>query len=253
MAEPPLDFQCYVGKYEIKRFDELPEKYRKWFNKPSNMPHLVQIGRASLRKPESRALDMAIGLLLKTQMPKWRASKRDDDLDTDRIRGSEPVDMDHEEFSKLEKNVLLISRHIGMLHWGSELPQTDFGPPNESLEGWIDLADHIRMMFFGREAHRQLAKDLERIVGRLSIFLSFKSGIASAQIRPVCTHDALVYRAAQMIAQGTTSQTCDKCGGPFLGGGERSARNKRREGARFCSDRCRWEYHNEVRRKKAKL
>jgi hypothetical protein len=116
----------------------------------------------------------------------------------------------------------------------------------------VTLTKLIQMMFSGRDLHRREAKDLEKDVGHLSIYLSFKSGTAFIQMRPRDLHDALIYCGALMIARGTTSQTCDKCGTTFLEGGERNSRNKKRAGSRFCSDTCRYEYHNEQRRK-AKL
>jgi hypothetical protein len=53
-----------------------------------------------------------------------------------------------------------------------------------------------------------------------------------------------------MVARGTTARTCDNCGTPFPEGGERSGRTNKRVGARFCSDKCRYDFHNEVNRKK---
>jgi hypothetical protein len=67
-------------------------------------------------------------------------------------------------------------------------------------------------------------------------------------IHPKSTRAALIYRAAQMVAQGTASQVCKHCGTLFLEGGERDHR-KKRAGSRFCGDKCRYEYHNEKRRK----
>ena len=43
MSEPLLDFQCWVGKYEIKRFDELHKNQQEYIE-AANMPHLVQVG-----------------------------------------------------------------------------------------------------------------------------------------------------------------------------------------------------------------
>ena len=69
---------------------------------------------------------------------------------------------------------------------------------------------------------------------------------ASLHLRPENTQAALIYHAAQMIAGGTTFQTCEVCGTSFFGGGP--AREKR-AGALFCSDKCRWTHHNRVRQK----
>jgi hypothetical protein len=144
-----------------------------------------------------------------------------------------------------------------MLTGGGPDPQTNFGEPDdvgyafyfESLETWIDLAGWVQRIF----AIREQKKDFDIPVGPLSVFLSNRTHQPIAMhIRPDTTHEALLYIAARMIAQGTTFQTCNKCGKPFLEGGERGGRNKKRAGSRFCSDKCRYEYHNELRRKTAR-
>ena len=268
MAEPLLDFQCYVGKYETMPFAQLPKKYRK-YDGPANMPQLVQVGPAKLIRPSPKVLSYAVGLLLQTKTPKWWAYRGELDPADPKIRDKiwtkrlaiwdDEDDLDLEEFSKVERNVLLIARTIGMLTAGGADPQTfqTFDPDDvgfvwyhESLETWIDLAGWIQRIF----AIREDKNDFDIPVGPLSVFLSNRNGQPiSMYMRPSDTHDALLYVAAGMIARGTTVQTCDKCGKPFLEGGERDRRNKKRAGARFCSDRCRWEFHNEVRRKKSKL
>jgi hypothetical protein len=52
-----------------------------------------------------------------------------------------------------------------------------------------------------------------------------------------------------MIARGTISQVCEHCGNTFLSGGAGRGKEKKRSGSRFCSDECRWQHHNEMRRK----
>jgi hypothetical protein len=263
MAEPLVDFQCYVGKYVIMPFAKLPEKYRP-YDGPANMPHLLQVGPAKLIRPSHRVLSYAVGLLLQTKMPNWWACRGEIDPADPEIRDhiwsnrlaiwDDEDDLDPEEFSKLERNVLLIARHIGMLMNGGPDPQTisedpdsdDWSIYQESLEKWIDLAGWIQRVFTIREHE----KDFDLPVGPLSVFLSSRPRQPiSMHIRPSCTLDALLYIAAGMIARGTTVQTCDNCDKPFLEGGERGGRSKKRAGSRFCSDKCRYEYHNEERRK----
>src|SRR5262249_55027627 len=155
------------------------------------------------------------------------------------------------------RNVLLIARHLGMLSPAVGPPDSPIRkflyPLRESLRRWIKLADEIQDTFHLR--HRTTEKSFDSYAGKLNIVLCYRSDEPpSLQIRPFTTYDALLYHAAQMIARGSTLQVCDKCAKPFLGGGGgRSSRAKRRGDARFCGDRCRWEYHNEVRRRKAKL
>ena len=263
MSDPLMDFQCYVGSYEVRPVDELPAKDQEHEHDPPNMLHLLQTGKAKLVKPKRAALDMAVQLLLKTQMPKWRAAqdrrnkellfemrRRGDDTGVREMRRKE-IEIDPDEFSNLKRNVLAISRHIGMLGRSFDgKAETDLGyHRHEFLGRWIQLAQDIQLMFFGREAQRKLQKDVGRAFGSFEIFLSFKSdGGTSVQIHPNGTHDALIYHAAQMISGGTTFQTCVNCGTPFLGGGAHG-RSKKRADARFCSDKCRWTHHNKARLK----
>jgi hypothetical protein len=249
-----MDFQCYVGKYEIKRFDELPEKnqimergFAGW--PPPNMPYLVQVGPATLVKPKPNHLRAAVGHLLQTPQANWydASNKWMQAAHDDGVRGA-PFD-NADEVSALEKNVLLIARHIGMLRGSG--PEADAARAKrgltrcESLDKWASTARWIQMAF----AVRALETGDAAGVGDLKIFLVNRGREVSMHIRPNNTHDALMYVAAMEIARGTTFQACDKCGKPFLEGGERDRRNKKRAGSRFCGDKCRYEYHNEVRRK----
>jgi hypothetical protein len=251
MIEPLSDFDCYVAKYRV---DAPLPPIEDLDPEPSNMPQLVQIGPAKLRRPKPEALSYAVQLLLQTKTPKWRATNIERYRELEKrfgvgeaaatnpaykVAAREPIKLDADEFSRLERNVLQIARAIGMLH-------TDIAPAdgwNESLLEWIKLADWIQSIFQIDE--KVSAKLGPQHVGTLHILVS----PGSLQIRPLSTYDALVYRAAQMVAHGTTARTCDKCGKPFLEGGERANGNRKRSGSRFCSDKCRYEYHNEARRK----
>jgi hypothetical protein len=252
MLDPLADFQCYVGKYEVRRRDELPPPKCDYYPDPPpddwpNMPQLVQVGPAKLIKPRRDALKFAVGLLLKTPMPKWHAGryKRDyhpdheDDLDLDIMECRKPVELDAEEFSRLEKHVLQIARALGMV--GSDQTAPASGS-FESLHRWINLLILIRRIFnIGRRPDPTPTS-----VGMLDVLVSANS----LQIRPNSTHTALIYCAAEMVSRGTTVRTCDNCGTPFPEGGERSGRSNKRVGARFCSDQCRYDFHNEENRKK---
>jgi hypothetical protein len=256
MTEPLLDFACYVGKYEIKQFDELPKQNRKMERArgfagwpPPNMPYLVQVGPAELRKPKLDHLRGAVGHLLQTPQAKWNDAS-DKWLKAAYEKGDKDANWDNaDELSALEKNVLLIARHIGMLGRGGPEPTYEFGVRCESLDKWASTARWIQLAFSVRD-HK--TDDLPEVgIGDLKIFLINRGQRVSLQIRPNNTHDALMYVAAMEIARGTASQTCDKCGTPFLEGGERVGK-KRRGGARFCSDKCRYAFHYDARRKKAK-
>jgi hypothetical protein len=158
-------------------------------------------------------------------------------------QSSNPLDLDAEEFSNLKRNVLLISRHIGLLRENEFFPGSEREGIliHESLEHWINAAQEIQTMFSEIDAHRRIQKDVERAVGQLTIFLALKSDSSSLHLRPENTQAALIYHAAQMIAGGTTFNTCEVCGTPFFSGGP--GREKRAR-VRFCGDKCRWKHSN---------
>jgi hypothetical protein len=91
-------------------------------------------------------------------------------------------------------------------------------------------------------------------VGQLGIYLvPDEQGKPVLAVRPKSLQDALILYAARMRANGTTFQQCEHCHVPFLSGGPEGRGGGRRRGdARFCSDDCRYGYHNELRRKTAR-
>jgi hypothetical protein len=122
----------------------------------------------------------------------------------------------------------------------------------DSVDHWYYLAQKLRMMFEGRDI--QFGKEYRWPepetwdVGDVGIYLvPDKNKNRVLALRPHDIHGALILYAARMIATGTTFNICEHCKTPFLSGGTRF-RNKRGD-ARFCSDECRWRWHNESRRK----
>lgn len=230
------------------------------------MPYLARVGPSKLVKPRPEALNKAVDLLLLVRMPKWHAERerivqelKNQNLGSSRERRKayrkalHTIEMDHDEFAALEKVVLAISRQLGRLReYPPEKVSPSQAPSGESFKDWIDLADLIQSMFKGQEDRHRLNQDLERSFGRLTIYLSFKSGIASMQLRPESTRAALIYCAAQRVAKGASLQACKHCGSPFVSGGEPGPSKKKRGGAQFCSNKCRSSYHNELRRKTAR-
>jgi hypothetical protein len=255
MADPAMDFECRVATYELWRADKLAASQGKRIFDPPNMPHLVAISRAKIVRPSRQALNLAVNLLLRTQMPKWHAAKKRRTQEFAKLtrslgredaikqQSSDPMDLDANEFSNLERNVFLISRHIGLLSEGEFF--SDFEKEgtliHESLEHWIDAARDIQNIFSDLESSRRLQEDKERAVGHLTISLALKSNGVSLHLRPKNTRAALIYHAAQMIAGGMTFQACVVCGTPFVGGGP--AREKRAR-ALYCSNKCRWARRN---------
>jgi hypothetical protein len=148
-----------------------------------------------------------------------------------------------DELAQLERNAVWIAKDVGLLnaqHDAYAEPKHE----REALQFWLYLAQTIQLMFEGRRPRTIYP------VGTMVINLACKSdGSCFMTVRPRTTHDALIYHAAQMITKGTVSQTCEQCGTTFLSGGAASGKDKKRGDARFCSDECRWKYHNESRRR----
>jgi hypothetical protein len=132
-------------------------------------------------------------------------------------QSSDPVDLDAEEFSNLERNVFLISRHIGLLRQHESDFEKEGILIHESLEYWINAAQDIQTIFSNRDARRGLQGDIA--FGHLTICVAFKANGASLHLRPENTQAALNYHAAQMIAGGITFQICKNCGTSFFGSG----------------------------------
>jgi hypothetical protein len=240
MAELEMDFQAPVAQaYELRRADELSQ--RPW--KPETYPdlrYIVAVGKPRLVRPKRWAMDGAIGRLLQIPMPR-RATATGD-----AAKRAKVAPLAQEEVAALELNVLLIAKHVGLL-WGyleDKKSPAEHGPrPDyESISSWFDFARSIQETFKGRDYLANLP------ICDIGVYLSRQSdGSRSMVMRPIFAHQALSFHAAQMIAGGAVSQTCEHCGTPFLsgvGGGEK------RGGARFCSDKCRYSYHNEAKRKR---
>jgi hypothetical protein len=128
----------------------------------------------------------------------------------------------------------------------------------DSVETWYQIAERLRFVFEGqawsRRSHEKVLRrpDPEtQYVGELGIFLvPDKNNKPVLALRPDNLQQALEFTAARMKATGTTFNVCEHCKSPFLSGGVRF--RAKRGDAKFCSDACRWKWHNETRRK-AKL
>jgi hypothetical protein len=271
MTALPIDFRCLVGKYELREVRPAPGEDAPW-------PDIVRVGDTRLVTPRREAMDKAVQLLLKIQMPKWDAvelkrladrtasPKRRAEILADltgilkQIHPAEPC-VDPKEFSQMGRAALAIAQQTGLLHvshrrieeydkWRSDPTQPRWGidgPDRESVQYWYGLSQTIKALFHGPRGHIFSGRGY----GGIEIYLSAGSGVTEVRLRPSSTMAMLTYHAAQMIAAGTTIQTCTQCGSSFLGGGSGAGRRgpKKRADARFCSDRCRWTYHNEQNRK----
>jgi hypothetical protein len=126
-------------------------------------------------------------------------------------------------------------------------------PPGDYVFTWYGLALQLQSMFEGKDfiAGKEYIWPQPQVQrqGDLGIYLvPGKDKRPVLALRPDNLKAALIFYAARMIATGTTFNVCKNCQSPFLSGGGRG-RNKKRGDARFCSDECRYRYHNESRRK----
>ena len=237
MFDAEMDFHAYVAAtYELRSADELPvsraAKHRAWY---FGLRYLVPVGNPRLVRPRRKALDLAVGLLLRTPKPPLTSDEED--------RKKEIPNAD--EVAHLERNSLAIAKHIGLLSAQRDNENSYSSEDNrDSLVSWLKLAQLIQLMFDGPAGATELG------VGRLAIYLAYKPDKSrSMAVRPETTRGVLIYHAAQMIAKGTESRTCEHCGTTFLSGGTGRRKDKKRGDARFCSDECRWKFHNESRRR----
>jgi hypothetical protein len=136
------------------------------------------------------------------------------------------------------------------------------GDRSEPLGWWGVMQTLLRQIFAGKvtgkvewratksSPMRPSDLDSAQHVGNVSIYLipDKETGMRLV-IRPNSLFQALPLVAARTAATGTTKlSTCKHCNTPFLSG--RAGRGKgRRSDSRFCSDKCRYSYHNEAKRK----
>ena len=83
------------------------------------------------------------------------------------------------------------------------------------------------------------ANSQEFTITQLQASLVPIDGKATLRIRPSSLFGAVQLQFAQAISTGLDIRTCDHCGMIFEAGG--MGRNRK---ARFCSDRCRSDYHD---------
>jgi hypothetical protein len=148
---------------------------------------------------------------------------------------------------------LKVARTLGSINVGL-LKIKSARPHGVPVICWYFLARRLRLMFEGKYNQDAVGEfawpdPVAQYQGDLGIFLvPNKDNRPVLALRPHNLEDALILYAARMIAAGTTLNFCKNCKGPFLSGGNRDRRKKRAD-ATFCSDECRWKYHNEARRK----
>jgi hypothetical protein len=137
---------------------------------------------------------------------------------------------------------------------------THMGEGGETVSHWYAIAGQLQLMFQGKDfiypdGFSGPRKEVRwphiatQLVGEVGIFLvPNKDGERVLALRPVDLVSALTLYGARMLATGTTFDMCEFCNTPFLRGGA-GRTNKKRGDSRFCSDKCRYRYHNEANRK----
>ena len=227
MADLEIDFECEVAaKYELipatggrisknpsEELRDIPENHWPFF-----LGRIVPIGKTKSRHVSAEKLGNAVRTLVAGLEGK-----------------TEPFHV----------IVLKIVHDLGAPH-----PRRGASFPNS----WHRLAKKLRLMFEGRHISlddyerpvefkwpHPAAQEVESIL-RVHL-VPDKHNKPVLALRPENLFDALTLVAARMVATGTTFNICKNCKTPFLSGGSRG-RNKRRGDARFCGDRCRYEFHN---------
>jgi hypothetical protein len=232
VSDAEMDFHTYVGAhYELRLAAELLIESEDQHALEKQFRYLVQVGRPKMVRPRRKALDFAVGLFLR--FPERPTNPK-----------AEFAPPGADEILRMERNVLAIAKQLGLLRTALT-PDRSYGESrenqHESLYKWLRFGWWIQSIFAGK-------LPAEFPIATLDVFLASKPGGSKIiAVRPVLTSEALAFHAAQMIAKGTTSQICEHCGTTFLSGGRGA--EKKRGGSRFCSDECRWKYHNESRRK----
>jgi hypothetical protein len=238
MSELEIDFEWpLAAKYELRpataeeisqyrvhnsrELAQIPES--EW---PLYLGHIIPIGKLKDHRPKAEIMERAVTVLVECKK------------------------------TPIHKVALTVARAMGTI-----FPQ-EIGDP---VHFWASVAERLRMMFEGRSFHWDNEKKIDisrprpmkeyrwphpytQEVGELGIYLvPDKENKPVLALRPQDLQAALKLCAARMIATGTTFNICENCKTPFLSGGIRG-RNKRGD-ARFCSDECRYKFHNESRRK----
>jgi hypothetical protein len=104
----------------------------------------------------------------------------------------------------------------------------------ESMKWWIAMIERDTGMPFGRAA--------SSIGATAGVFLQVGGAPSpSVVLRPTTLIDAMRLQMALFFAGGNQFSTCVQCGRSFAIG------EARRSDAKFCSDTCRFRYHNKRR------
>jgi hypothetical protein len=114
----------------------------------------------------------------------------------------------------------------------------------ESLSDWVDgIKSMKRSVAQLRDKERPRGSSLSGIGTSAALFLRFGDPNPSLVLRPETLLDAMRIQMAQFFTAGNELADCAECGKAFaIGIGVR-----KRADSRFCSDACRFRYHNKRR------
>ena len=113
------------------------------------------------------------------------------------------------------------------------------GPEGEPLILWHGaITDMRRAVDAWQAGPNTFASHQEITITRLDVSLVPIDGRPTLRIRPRSLIGAIHLQFAQAVSTGLDIRTCDHCGKLFEIGGAGRTRK-----ARFCSDRCRTDYH----------
>ena len=113
------------------------------------------------------------------------------------------------------------------------------GPDGEALRWWREeIANMRRAVDAWETSPDAFSSHQEILITRLDASLVPIDGRPTLRIRPRTLIGAIRLQFAQAVASGLNIRTCDHCGKLFEIGGAGRTRK-----ARFCSDRCRTDYH----------
>jgi hypothetical protein len=244
MIDFEIDFEWPVAKYEFrpataeaiaawrqrkskdlqKDLQGIPEE--EW---PNHLGHIVGIGKARMVRPKADALEKAVRALVECKETPFHTV------------------------------ALTVVRTVGSIFPALSAPSTAGLYAEDSVGLWRSVADRLRRMFEGKDfaydnhQYREVRWPHPAVQSatQIGVFLvPGPDGRPKLALRPTNLAEALLLCAARMIATGTTFNNCENCNTPFLSGG--AGRKQKRGDARFCSDKCRWTHHNEMRRKSAR-
>ena len=125
----------------------------------------------------------------------------------------------------------------------------DVGTDGEPIVLWRHRIDEMRRLVEAWQANPAgFVPDREMRISLLEASLVPLDGRAVLRIRPQSLLSAITLQFAQAVSTGLDIRNCDHCGKLFeIGGGGRTRK------ARFCSDRCRTDYHVASRKKGASI